>query len=128
MLKKLGLVSKVDQAALSIYCAAWARWIEAEAKVTEMGLVVKSPNGYPIQNPYLSIANTAAKQIRTLLAEFGLSPKARKRLTQPDTAPPKPATPADDPGPRAPAMPAGGYTEEDWYGSPNAGNTKERQE
>jgi P27 family predicted phage terminase small subunit len=80
LLNELGLLTKLDRSALAIYCQATARWQKAEAEVASTSEVVKSPSGFPIQNPWLSIANAAAKQIDAKLAEFGLSPSARGRL------------------------------------------------
>ena len=37
--------------ALACYCQAWARWTAAEAKVNELGAVVKSPAGFAVANP-----------------------------------------------------------------------------
>lgn len=48
--------------ALEMYCVGWSRWTAATAKVQELGEVVKSPSGYPIQNPWLAIANKAFEQ------------------------------------------------------------------
>jgi len=75
-----GLLTSVDRAALAGYCQAYARWVEAEEKVAHLGHVVKSPSGYPVQNPYLSIANTCLDQIRKFATEFGLTPASRSRL------------------------------------------------
>ena len=43
------------------------------------GDVVKSPNGYPIQNPWIGIANTAQKQMHAMIRRVRLSPASRKR-------------------------------------------------
>ena len=80
LLKRLRLIAKLDRAALAIYCVAWQDWTEARARIAEQGAIVKSPNGYPIVNPYHAIASQAAKQMQSLLAEFGLSPAARARM------------------------------------------------
>ena len=80
LLRGLGLVAQLDRAALAVYCQSWARWTDAEAQLAAQGVIVKSPNGYPIQNPYLSVSHQAAKQMQLLLGEFGLSPAARHRL------------------------------------------------
>ena len=48
--------------ALEMYCVGWSRWQTATIKVQELGEVVKSPSGYPIQNPWLAIANKAFEQ------------------------------------------------------------------
>ena len=31
-------------------------------------------SAYPMQNPYLAIANTAIKQMKAFLVEFGMTP------------------------------------------------------
>ena len=42
--------------------------------------MVKSPNGFPIQSPYLAVANKAMEQMRAMLTEFGMSPSSRTRV------------------------------------------------
>ena len=79
-LHQLGLLTRIDRAALAAYCVCWARWISAERQIVEQGEVVKSPNGYPIQNPYLSVANEALRQMKSYLVEFGLTPSSRTRI------------------------------------------------
>ncbi len=76
----LGLLTKVDRGALALYCAAWGRWVEAEQALRKHGVLVKSPSGYPMQSPYLAIANKAMEQMRALLTEFGMSPSSRARV------------------------------------------------
>lgn len=68
------------RAALAGYATAWQRWVEAEEQLKTLGPVVKSPNGYPIQNPYLSIANTALKQVKEFMTELGMTPSSRSRI------------------------------------------------
>lgn len=81
------LVTEIDTASLALYCQSFGRWIEAERKIAKMrdkdgdGLLVKAPSGYPIQNPYLSIANRAMEDCYKYLQQFGLSPSARTRVT-----------------------------------------------
>lgn len=79
-----GLLTQLDRAALSALCQAWGRYCQAEAALKEHGPVVRSPNGFPIQNPWLSIANTALKQLSAWLAEFGLTPSSRSRVKRGD--------------------------------------------
>jgi len=86
-LAAMGLMTKVDRAALALYCQAWARWLEAEVALKKYGVIVKSPNGFPMQSPYLAVANKAMEQIRAMLTEFGMSPSSRTRVhatPQPD--------------------------------------------
>lgn len=81
-LELLGLITLLDRAALAAYCVSYSRWVEAEIRMQEHGPVVKSPNGYPIQNPWLSISDKALDNMRKLLTEFGLTPSSRSRLSR----------------------------------------------
>ncbi|MCC6147416.1 MAG: phage terminase small subunit P27 family [Anaerolineaceae bacterium] len=81
-LHKAGLLTYVDMAALAVYCQAYGRWVEAEVMLAGSGseLVVETPNGYPMQNPLISIVNTTTKQMLDALAEFGMTPASRSRI------------------------------------------------
>lgn len=79
-LHRLGLVSRIDRGALACYCNAWSRWVRAEEHIREHGEIVQAPSGAPIQNPWLSIANRAFDQLKTLAADFGMSPASRVGL------------------------------------------------
>jgi len=82
------MVTDIDTASLALYCASYGRWQEAEMKIKKDkiaggdGLIIKSPKGYPIQNPYLAIANRAMEDCHRYLQQFGLSPVARTRVQQ----------------------------------------------
>jgi P27 family predicted phage terminase small subunit len=80
-LRQLGLVTLIDRAALSAYCALWSRWIDAEAKVREKGSVVRGSEGNPIMNPYLRVASRALDQMKAMLIEFGMTPSSRSRVS-----------------------------------------------
>ena len=80
ILYDLGLLTNIDRAALVGYCVAWGRWMEAEDELRKYGPVVKAPSGYPVQSPFLAVANRAMKQTKEFLAEFGMSPSARTRV------------------------------------------------
>lgn len=80
-LSAFGVATNVDEEALALLCEAWARWIDAEEHLRKFGVVVKSPkSGFPMPSPYLAICNTAMKQIKDLLVEFGCTPSSRTRL------------------------------------------------
>lgn len=92
-LHALGLLTTIDRSALAAYCQVWARWIKAELQVAEVGEIVKAPHtGFPIQNPYLPVANAALKQMKAYLIEFGMTPSSRSKLAI-DTSP---AAPSDE--------------------------------
>lgn len=76
----LGLLTKIDKAVLAAYCQSWALWVEASEELKKTGLVLKSPNGYPIQSPYLAIMKQAMKDMQSQATEFGLTPASRSRI------------------------------------------------
>ncbi len=80
LLATLGMDSEFDRAALAAYCQAWGRWVEAEESLKRYGVVVKSPSGYPMQSPFLAIANKAMEQMKAYLIEFGMTPASRTRV------------------------------------------------
>ncbi len=75
-----GLVSDLDRAAFAAYCTAYGRWVECEEALKTYGVMLKSPNGFPVQSPYLAVANRALEQMKSLLSEFGMSPASRTRV------------------------------------------------
>lgn len=81
VLLDLGLYTVVDRAALAMYCQAWGRWVEAERKLAKEGPVLTSDKGNLYQNPWFHVANKAWEQMRKILAEFGLTPSSRARLS-----------------------------------------------
>ena len=67
---------------LALYCSAWGRWVKAEKKLQESGMVVQSPrSGFLRQSPYLAIANTAQAQMMKALAELGITPTSQARVS-----------------------------------------------
>jgi P27 family predicted phage terminase small subunit len=79
-LKQLGILSRVDKAALAAYCQAYGRWQEAEEKLKDAPPIVKTIQGNVIQHPWLGIANKAIEQMRSFLDSLGMTPAARKSL------------------------------------------------
>lgn len=81
-LTSAGLLTSVDRAALSAYCAAWSRWVNAEENIQKFGAVIKSPkSGFPIANPFVGIANTSLTLMHKFLIEFGMTPSSRSRIS-----------------------------------------------
>jgi hypothetical protein len=52
-------------------------------QIQKYGTMVKSPTGYPIQSPYLSIANRQAELMMRVASEFGFTPASRSRISAP---------------------------------------------
>lgn len=82
-LGKLRILTQLDRAALAAYCGAYALWAEATENIQKFGTMVKSPSGYPIQSPYVSIANRQAELMMRIASEFGFTPASRSRIIAP---------------------------------------------
>jgi P27 family predicted phage terminase small subunit len=77
----MGLIDRVSRAAVAGYCEHYEQWVNASAQVRKFGTVIKSPNGYPVQSPYLGIMNTALSEMRKFMTEFGMTPSSRSRVS-----------------------------------------------
>jgi P27 family predicted phage terminase small subunit len=80
------MIAKCDLGELAMLCTLWARYVEAEEMIAKAakgggsGLFVKTPNGFPIQSPWLAVSNSAIAGYKALAADFGLSPFARTKV------------------------------------------------
>jgi P27 family predicted phage terminase small subunit len=93
-LSKFHLLTNLDRAALAAYCGAYALWAEATEAIQKYGSMVKSPTGYPMQSPYIAIANRQAEIMMRIASEFGFTPASRSRISIPQEGEP---TLFDDP-------------------------------
>jgi len=83
-----GLLTMIDGSALAAYCQAFERWRQAEAVLKDLadrdalgrGLIIRTANGTPIQNPLVGIANKAMADMMRYCVEFGMTPSARSRV------------------------------------------------
>jgi P27 family predicted phage terminase small subunit len=82
-LSSLGMITALDRSALATYCNAYGLWAEATEAIQKYGTMVKSPTGYPIQSPYVSIANRQAEIMMRIASEFGFTPASRSRISAP---------------------------------------------
>jgi P27 family predicted phage terminase small subunit len=82
-LVKLNLITHLDRGALATYCGAYALWAESMVQIQKYGTMVKSPTGYPMQSPYLAIANRQAELMMRIASEFGFTPASRSRISAP---------------------------------------------
>lgn len=92
-LEMLGLISQIDRAALAAYCTAWSDYVWASRRIEQLnegdetgerGRVWDTPSGYKQISVPLQIRNRAMEQMAKFLAEFGMSPAARSRVTASD--------------------------------------------
>jgi len=79
-LESMGVLTTADLKAFEGYCQAYARWKQAEEKISEIGTTFLTPNGYIQQTPYVSIAMQNMKMMQSFANEFGLTPASRSRI------------------------------------------------
>jgi P27 family predicted phage terminase small subunit len=80
-LDRLGLLKSIDRAALTSYCMAWARLVEASGIVAIEGMVLHDDKqGKAQRHPALLTAEAASKELRAWAGEFGLTPSSEQRL------------------------------------------------
>lgn len=84
-LDRLGVLAKVDRAALATYCAAWSKFVQAEQLLQSDDLVAerRAGNG-PAKNPAWQIWREAATTVAALAKELFLTPSARLRSVKPE--------------------------------------------
>lgn len=105
-LEKYGLVSRLDRAALVLYCQAWGEYVWAKKRLShEMkraeegakaaaekgaewkggdGFMIPTPNGSFTYSPYWVAAKRAGDEVDKYQKLFGLSPSSRSRVTTSD--------------------------------------------
>ena len=91
----MGVLTKIDRAALAAYCQAYGRWQQAEEDLADFaktnpslhGLVIRTKSGNHINNPLLGVANKAMADMMRYATDLGMTPSARSRIeTNPDGA------------------------------------------
>lgn len=79
-LARIELLKPVDRAALTAYCLAWDRMVEAQRVVTEEGVIGENSQGR-VRHPAVAVVEAASKELRAWAAEFGFTPSAENKLS-----------------------------------------------
>ncbi len=84
-LHSMGLLTILDFTALEAYCVAYSRWQHAEKEIDINGFSYEYTNREGVQmmrkNPAVGIATESMKQMRMWLAEFGMTPSSRSKVS-----------------------------------------------
>ena len=91
-LLKLRLLTTADRAAFAAYCQSYSTWTEAQLLIARAGLIVKvnerwnaetkrMEGGSPAVNPLVKVAESSLGLMLKFLAEFGLTPASRTKVT-----------------------------------------------
>lgn len=85
MLETNGLMENVDTAALTMLARNYSMFIKASKQLEKDGLTVVSDRGNMAPHPAIKIAKDAQTQAMKVMAEFGLTAKARTKLPNLDS-------------------------------------------
>lgn len=90
----LGLISRIDRAALALYCQAWGQLVLLEESLSAamsrevaagrdaaMAMYFVTDKGYEGQTVTVQMINTLRQQVHTFLKAFGMDPSSRSRVT-----------------------------------------------
>ena len=72
-----GTLPAATVATLEIACQAYADWREHTARVAKEGQLVKSPSGFPICHPAITLAAKSAETWRKFSKQLGLDRPSR---------------------------------------------------
>ena len=102
-LEAAGLLSRVDRAALAVYCQTWAEYTEATKTLKKDGTIIEEPiqsaSGAIIghkkkPHPAVKLQRDASTRIRQFMSEFGFSPGSRSRIGSGQSGTTEPDSPA----------------------------------
>ena len=82
-----GILTPLDGPALANYCTLFSLARRAQEDVDSQGPVAATQMGAPKPNPAVQVLLSATAQMDKLLAEFGMTPSARSRISAPPEAP-----------------------------------------
>lgn len=86
VLHETELLSELDVAALAAYCQSYARYIDAERKISQAGEKMVRLGKFGVSEvlrPEVYYSKMNLNFVRLLCSEFGLSPSARARMVLP---------------------------------------------
>lgn len=86
LLAQTRLITDADRNALIALCLTQSVYLEACQK--QRPLIQQAPSGYPIKNPYVTIAQQSLVALDKLWSHFGLTPSARSRVRVSERVPP----------------------------------------
>lgn len=72
-LQNYGLFTVANQTILDLLAVSTVQYKECLDKVRATGLLIKSPNGFPVYNPYWNVMNKAEDKMLRCLKELGMS-------------------------------------------------------
>lgn len=79
-LVRLGVVARIDRAALAGYCSSYSAVVRADKDIQEFGEYATTDTGYQYQRPAVGVRAASWSAMLKFLREFGLSPSSRRNV------------------------------------------------
>lgn len=79
-LEAAGKISGLDLRAFEMLCTTYEEWRTAQDKTRELSMVVYTPSGYPMTNPWFTNEAKLADRYARLLMQFGLTPASSEKV------------------------------------------------
>jgi P27 family predicted phage terminase small subunit len=81
ILTDMRVLDRADAMAVELLCQARSDWMEAREVLQFEGAYYTSSNGLVRAHPMLAMRNEASKRMLTLLAELGMTPASRSKVS-----------------------------------------------
>ena len=82
---RMGILTEADALALELLCEARSDWLSARDEITAAGGETYTTDAGLIKaHPAVAMRNDAARRMQSLLAEFGMSPSSRSKVSAKD--------------------------------------------
>tara|TARA_Y100001951_G_scaffold105340_1_gene122087 strand:+ start:42 stop:503 length:462 start_codon:yes stop_codon:yes gene_type:complete len=86
ILDRMGILTEADAMAVELLCEARADWLSARDEITAAGGETYTTEAGLIKaHPAVAMRNDAARRMQSLLAEFGMSPSSRSKVSAKET-------------------------------------------
>jgi P27 family predicted phage terminase small subunit len=82
-----GIVTPLDRGVLAGYCAAWGDFVTAEAKLRQLGPLMRGYRGQVVLSPHQRLRDRALELMSRYAEQIGLSPSSRTRIQRVPTEP-----------------------------------------
>lgn len=79
-LYRLNMIAEIDLAILAGYCHCFEQFIKTTDQIKKTGYLIKSPTGFPMINPIISINARARGDMLAFAKELGLSVIQRTKI------------------------------------------------
>lgn len=75
---EVGILGELDATAVDLLATTYGHWRQA-AEGLKVG-VITTATGYPVPDPMVAMERGYAKQLQSLLSDFGMTPSSRGRI------------------------------------------------